>query len=267
LDFDWRIVLVPPKPVVTVWELARRPSVRSFFLTMWLNVVPVKLWRKVELHQPIRFVRLAAYVVLVWVTWFIAGFIGSWITLEFTTWRRTPFFDTLNEMLGSPPAFSGGRLGIFQDALKRFGMLWSNESFQSYSWFTDPVMPHALFVVMGLWVALIPLGSNTFSQTLARCKVRHAHFVRVACYSAVTLPLMMLWVWIARFLPALAGRPGVLLALFGGLQFAFWWLACVRYLRLPHAAGVALAMVAIGGLLSVLFGVTGFGYGFMSWFI
>ena len=104
----------------------------------------------------------------------------------------------------------------------------------------------------------VPLVFVVLPVTMRQAKVRWAHIVRIFTYSLVFVAIAVLLretVMLEGMDPTKWVRPPApsptvkwLLMIMIGL----WWLAAIkRYLRLRHAVGVALALVAIGVLVGI----------------
>ncbi|MHC4651710.1 MAG: hypothetical protein ACYTGY_04810 [Planctomycetota bacterium] len=104
----------------------------------------------------------------------------------------------------------------------------------------------------GLTYAALPI-------TRKRCKVRWAHIARVTLYGYVLLvPAVVLSLATSPMTTA-GARGGNLLAPLAvaawgalpALEVAWWATATSRYLRMPHALGVGLAVTVVGGLFAL----------------
>jgi hypothetical protein len=126
----------------------------------------------------------------------------------------------------------------------------------------DPELPFCLSL-MGTWLAMSLLALLIFQQSMRRCRVRTAQVVRVWAYSTpMALPVLMFVAGLSEKLPwSLFGLNLLPMGRNGGMDFvvaggASWLLAIratqwgyARYLRMPHAFGVA-ATAQVMALLS-----------------
>jgi len=150
-------------------------------------------------------------------------------------------------------------LGGAAGAEELFLFLISNDAFISRRF--DWQAPWLLILAAAAITLLCPAGFACLPASLRAARVRRSHIARIALYSLAFLlvPLLMLaietarlrtWSWSyhafatqLRFI-CLFAVPGML---------AVWWsLAAGRYLRLPHAAGVGAAVVALAYLATAL---------------
>ena len=119
----------------------------------------------------------------------------------------------------------------------------------------DAVWNGELYVFLpltALWMILSPVALLVFQQSMRMCKIRASHLVRVGVYS---VPLMLPVAAIIGYLPSMLRPLGLVSryydidpypALFI-LAHATWSIRCayVHYLRMPHAAFVAITSQAM----------------------
>lgn len=120
------------------------------------------------------------------------------------------------------------------------------------------------------WFVLTPLSFLTLTDTLRRVRVRHVHLTRAAVYSMSVFPLLTAAYVLSEMLGtrvfgvglfawygvgfAWLDEPARWAILIGGMTWLVrsWWVVPRDYLRLPHAPGVSIAMLIIGGLAASL---------------
>jgi hypothetical protein len=113
-----------------------------------------------------------------------------------------------------------------------------------------------------------PLVFLLLRQTRRRFKLRKLHLLRALCLSGpVVLVTTLLAPTIANAASGMAiwpwSRPNQVMAIVAGTacfayQTFWWWTFARRYLKAPHALGIAVCGVIIGGLLFAIFSlVTG----------
>jgi hypothetical protein len=251
------------------WSFEHASGLRrisTFFKTTLRLLQPWFYWRDMPLSAPVRnggaFVYLGLHTVLVWL-------IGVCIPISayIQMWRQggvaigwQPSISTSRDVLDHLVAVARWPLGAVWDS-------WYFADFIDLTWW---------FIVPPL--LLSPLVFLVLGETLRRSKVRIAQIVRVAVYNAAgAMVLYGIWLvvfrWILGWEPGRSWRGfefleewveamlvypaqaylGVPLVWFAWL-FVSWWMACRYYLRLPHACGVALAIVILAHLpLPVVF--------------
>lgn len=273
LEFDWCDVLGPLHRIPT-WFLEHpyRRAWRTFMPTYVRSLRPAPFWRAVRITFPIMRWRLAQFAAEILITFHLivaylslAGAFGfgwfieliqhgnaeaSWNVAKVIAW---PYRDQMCTV--SPKAGSGVA-----------GMSW----FYVYSP-TDAGVLIALF-----WCVLMPFAFLLLRRSMRSAKVRTVHLFRVATYSlaplpvffsvyallsiehqwwqyTITPPLIATWTdWIQVHLSSPVPGRCWMLAVVGLWLVWTWFNATKHYLRLRHAAGVALAMMTVAGLASVL---------------
>jgi hypothetical protein len=218
------------------------------------------------MSHPGRWPRLAAYLGLIaaglYVAFALAHGLGVWhYWHDVARWGRytptagggTVFWHAVALPLANEPVGSfvdrWGRASPYTAPGELFSALWSELS-------ASLVMLLIMHASCGLSFAALPI-------TRRRCKVRWAHIVRVTLYGYVlVVPAVVLSV--AAMPMTMAEIPaGALVAPLAAVAWGalpllavIWWTAAARrYLRMPHAWGVGLAVTVIGILLPPAIGV------------
>jgi len=204
---------------------------RSLVYTWWLALRPWKLWRIIDLHDPPRIRPLLVWVALAFVLFFVCLGTGQGLELwcwNNYAWTRIPGRGWIGPDFSEIPAYV---LRAFQSQFVYFCFL----------------------VIVG-WVPLSLLSLLIFQQSMRRCRVRTPHVVRAWAYGVPTsLPIITVLVCGSVCLDAIAqwhrsGLGRLLVALIP--LHVVWSLTCAysRYLKIPHALGVAFASQIIAVL-------------------
>lgn len=259
LSFEWGDVVVPGR-VVPRWsfEHAGRYVLALWVSTAFRTAFIWPLWRGLRLEHPVVARRLTLHLaaVLLLMHGMVAAASGAWMHGE--TKRYAAWALVQGVTLPSPEAAAAR------------AVLWPYTNSAAWAKIGFGTPKHLLGVhewAVLLWVLLTPAAFVLLPQTLRRMRVRREHLWRGLCYSVMPLPLLLgvellgemhrRWVWpVGPILDRLLVRRGLdvgecgpaLLAAAVVWIVAFWVVTVRRYLRLPHAAGVALALLAVGGL-------------------
>jgi hypothetical protein len=263
LEFEWA-ELLNPRLVLPPWCVeAARPVARlpgQILGTLGRSALPWRFWSSLRMFHVGRWPRLLAYLaVLAALSYVVFAFAHGW-----TVWQRWQV------VIGGgyTPTTGGGP--VFWQAV---ALPWTNQAVGSFTsvmgaWAYETPREVFRYTWSGLFLTLLTAViahaccGMTFAAlpiTRRRCKVRWAHIVRVTLYGFVlVLP------GLAFSLPAVPmtmSRTGagdlvafLATAALGAIPFmevAWWTAATSRYLRMPHAWGVGIAVTVVGGLASM----------------
>ncbi len=269
LAFLWRDLLRPEySRLGRFFEHARHRRVSSLVLTAWISARAGALWRWVRLEHEIVWRRAALFCALLMLLGYGAT-VGAIAAVECIRQATPVPWVARPAPVGVAFIHTVGFWDAVLPVCDRADswVLWTFGP----SWGTYRIMP--LAAVALATVALAPLCFVLLPQTIRRARVRRAHLARVFLYSLAWLPVVVFlaqpvsWgadrLWEVLGLPDAKPLPGsifefwqlrwwVLLGIVLLWQ-VWWWRAAARhYLRLPHAALVALTMTVIAAMLSVL---------------
>jgi len=244
-----------------MFEHARNRGFSSFVLTWWKASRPWSFWRWVRMEHEVVPRRLALFAALAFLTTY-----AMMVALEaLHFWASEVFGGRFNYVYLRPANYWGDFASHVFNPFSR--ARWSR-------WPVFPIPP--LDFVTLLTFAIVPLSFVLLPRTLRKAKVRRVHVVRVWAYSLAWFPLLFmvnrilgaLWEVLRHAIPQSSGAArsfsnmvdDVLTSSEGwfilgatcGWLVLWWSFAARRYLRLPHAAGVGLAMVTLSILLSML---------------
>ena len=114
---------------------------------------------------------------------------------------------------------------------------------------------YSTLVSATVWMILSPVALLVFQQSMRFCKIRASHLIRVGVYSAL---LILPGIAVVGLLPPLLQTQRLfsrfydLSPFFGAfvLAYVIWSIRCayVHYLRMPHAAAVAITSQAMAVL-------------------
>ncbi len=269
LDFSWRDVLNPAWTVPEWsfehcrgwWQVGKHTRTCLHAMLFW------HFWRAIRMEHPLRSSRLWRHVgAMLVMSHLLFAVFASWQAWG-TTMRWAPAWwagPGSRGMSGAPHEEAG------RAAADAF--LWPYWQVHFLSgplvWREHAIGRNTVFLL--LWMAATPVGFFVLIDTFRRVRVRFVHLWRGLAYSTTVLPVCTLVLvlcrneWLAARLDALTAasvfwwsaiRDDVarwLVAAAAGWHMLFWWAMVRFYLRLPHAAGVAAAMLAISGLLVLI---------------
>ncbi len=218
----------------------RESPVRSLIRTWIMALRPKRFWSRLDIHDPPQvrpLVFMAAITLFIFaVTLSVCIGIESWLwSAQAWMWARRGAAASLAEL---PSAI-----------ITAFG----DRDF------------YTTLVSATVWMILSPVALLVFQQSMRLCKIRASHLIRVGVYSALLIlpgiavvgllpPLLQTHRLFSRFFDI-----SLFLAAFV-LAYVIWSIRCayVHYLRMPHAAAVAItsqAMAVLGtfGLCSFIF--------------
>jgi len=240
LSYDWADILEEARwqsDFLFEHQWRKRP-LRSYLATILLSLRPTRFWTRVSLHtrphpRPIWLVFLSVqawFLLVMYAIVYASTALATWSLRQWIPGR------------GYPPL--AHELFLISNNVARF--------LDDYGVRVQPLL--------ALWAALIVLVC--LRQTLARCRVRGVHMLRIVAYSAA--PLLFFWTLLtlmvglaggftikgARF----QGQSALLAALLGCVVSLgiFISVGARRYARLPRPWLVGMVTAA----LSVLFGFT-----------
>lgn len=251
--------MLNPRLTVPKWSYEHAtaaPAWRMFSTFVRVLRAP-SFWRSIRLEHPVVPRRLAIYAIAMLLfshgVCFVAGTIRAYRYGGFQTRSRWIPGITLWEAAAQSLWPYG--LGDSREILLGHWRYWMDVDEYSLASY-----PHWVLLA---WTVITPLAFLALSETFRRARVRYAHLFRAGAYSLSWFPVLLV-AHIAlgsagRRLPTAWGLTGGwellrwLVFLLGLAWFVqFWCVVPRRYLRLPHAAGISLAMLAIGGLASIL---------------
>jgi hypothetical protein len=271
LAFAWREIFVPRAPEWCVEGGKRLVSLRRALATFVRTHWPWALWSSLSIGDPIRWRRIVAYWIVILAGLYLVA--GALAAIE--TWQYERNMSAFLVGSGFPPVAPDPKPILFALAAP-FSTLEMNDLIR---WQTPGIVPFqpsrpapwraiddcaGVAAQAALWfLAMHACAAIAFAAlpvSRRRAKVRFAHVARVAAYGAalVVMPAVLLaaalWAGQAWFrgpsvlvliLHAAAAIAWVALPF---LELTWWSVATKRYLRMPHAWGVGLAVVLIGAL-------------------
>ncbi|MCP3902862.1 MAG: hypothetical protein GY715_04425 [Planctomycetes bacterium] len=295
LMIHWPDVLSPKRrvPAWNV-ECARTPwhVPRTCVRTLWRTMRPWRFWTELKMTHEVRANRLAVYVVFLLAfvygafavsqacavlfstsgppskVLFAAGYAAalpwSWdppdyyyVTQGVAIPQRRPIGFTVSE---PPPPLELTRRftrGAF-DAVNVRNLLFGFRATNPWSGGFENIIGLILFSMIP--VLTTPLGMIALPQSRRKAKVLPRHIVRVTVYSLVLVPVALVYA-ILRFTFAdswinLCSDWRLVGWWLVPVFLMIWWTAAIRrYLRMPHAPGVAAAIVVIGILIGPALGL------------
>jgi len=254
LTFEWADVL-SPKRIVPKWFVEYSQSISGFvgrtFATLMRSLRPATFWREVQMWYSVRWPLLVAYLLLcALIPYFILGAANA-ILYGWNCWRHG---------------------GLYVHA-------WSQTPFSIVHFILTFVIPYGRFAAIDLprpdemfflafpfavYLFLCPIGFNALPISRKTAKVRWAHIIRISVLGIAYFPFIAMLAVLGSFM-VVAGSiefvyAGELIVdcawylLFGVPLYHFiWWSLAMRYyLKMPHAWGVGLAIVAMAVLGSTL---------------
>jgi hypothetical protein len=265
LSFEWAelfsVAYAMPRWCVEAAQRLRRLPGQAVatFARSWL---PWRFWSVLRMSHPSRWRRLVAYLGLfaavLYVTFAVAHGLAVW-----QTWRNTMTYVSYTPTTGGWPVFwHAAALPLSDQSIGGFTVpgriVWTYETPLEVFAYVWPELPLLLLAVLlmhagcGLTYAALPI-------TRRRCKVRWSHIVRVTLYGyALFAPAVVLFLAATPTSRAGAAVGGLLapVASVAWLAIPFmevaWWTAATsRYLRMPHAWGVGVAVAVVGGLFAL----------------
>jgi hypothetical protein len=270
LVFAWRDVFVESRRRERrLFEHAESRLFRSLIGTLALTLLPSRLWRRVRMEMSIDFRRIAAMVL-----WGLLLMYASRTALA-VAHRMIEHF--INNRRFAWVAAQGA---WFEQPDEWLRVLWPRtllgEAQVDLSVFNLGYVPSVAWLMLLAYV-LAPMCFTLLPQTVRRCRVRREHLQRVTLYLLPTLVLTQsasvnlidAWgaltdymAWTRRPFPAwfsshyqghnvIASWRLVPAAVVGALWMFWWWRCAAKwYLRMPHASGVAAAIVALSLLIA-----------------
>jgi hypothetical protein len=244
-------------------DAARRWWPRQVLGTFVRTFNPFRFWSALEMSHPLRWRRMLVHAIV------LAGVLYACFALAvgIAAWREWRV-----AARQAVPSTTG--MAVFAQAAalplspRSNGM--HTHPRQGRAWPYTPPIWHAAALLLGTWQIgmLVLVGHLAAGLSFAalpvsrrRARVRTRHVVRVSLYGiGLVVPALaaVLFAEATPRSPTLVGD--ILWRLFGGaaevllpavlpLELAWWTLATSRYLKIPHALGVGLAAVTIGGLV------------------
>jgi hypothetical protein len=229
--------------------------------TLARTFLPWRFWSSLRMSHPCRWRRLVAYLGLIGVGLYLAFALTHGLTV-WMEWRDTVSRAGVSANTDGWPVFwQAAALPLADSAVGSFTGAWGVWSYAtpsnvfSYMWYELLFLFLTVLVMhagCGLTFAALPISRR-------RCKVRWSHIARVTIYGYVLVlpavalslaasPMTMSGARGGSFLAPLAvGAWGAL----PPMEVAWWTAATSRYLRMPHALGVGLAVAVVGALLAL----------------
>jgi hypothetical protein len=304
LDFPWRDVM-NPMHVMPRWffENPVRSPVFSFITTLTRILSPRRFWSSINIALPIHARRLAVMLAVVLLATHVLLTAGAAYTSSRTI---RPYIVNPAYAISPPAKDIYARVLIWpyrtREAQVTQTYVVSGGALTAYGpgspagltrrTYTFPIQLRSAadngIAAAVLPFLLMPLTYLILRQTLRKTRVRPLHLFRVFAYSVVLLVPLLAFQFLLSENPLSSGTPwapgprgflglgielpdlgpGWLVMLAAELiVLALWWRAATtRYLRLPHANGVVLAMVTITALVTSLWLVFSLGGSlFRSW--
>ena len=218
----------------------RESPVRSLIRTWIMALRPKRFWSRLDIHDP---PQVRPLVVMATITLFIFAVTLS-VCIGIESW------------LWSAQAWMWARIGAAASLAELPSAIIT--AFGTRDFYTT-------LVASTVWMILSPVALLVFQQSMRLCKIRASHLIRVGVYSALLIlpgiavigllpPLLQTQRLFSRFLDITLFLAAFVLA------YVIWSIRCayVHYLRMPHAAAVAItsqAMAVLGtfGLCSFIF--------------
>jgi len=246
------------------FETARVRRIRSAISTSVRTLAPWHFWKRVPLHAPMSWGRLAVLV--------FGAMVISYVLVILATSAQP-----LAEQIPFHQAYSRqNRANIWEvTPLSTYPTILSDTLAKTLRWpmsgILGRVSPHIGTVIswIVLTTILMPVCFLALPKTFRVQRVRRAHLLRMAAYGMVaTFVCMTLWIAIVMGWDWCSGRwgghsfwisvsPGIdRIGLGKSLlcspvpMFLWWWCACARYLRLSHAFWVAFLLQLMATLAS-----------------
>ena len=265
LSFEWAelfsAAFALPRWCVEAPEPRRRLP-RQALATFARSWLPWPFWSALRMSHPSRWRRLVAYLglfaVVLYLTFALTHGLAVW--LYWSSFSRAGVY-TPNTG-GWPVFWQAAALPLSNQSIGSFtaagrGFTWPYQTpwrLFLYHWYDVGVLLVTVLIMhagCGLTYAALPI-------TRRRCKVRWAHVVRVTLYGYVlVVPAIVLSLVASPMamngIPAAALVAPVAVGAWGAIplmEVAWWTAATSRYLRMPHAWGVGLAVTVVGVLFS-----------------
>jgi hypothetical protein len=264
LTFAWRDVLNPLyRRELRFFENAMTGLAHAFRLTWWKAARPWEFWRWVKMEHVLAPWRIALLALLGLL------FTHTIVVLTFG------LLSLCSGLIGGGTPSGRSYWSYFPDDPFE-ALLFALYPFGHHDWswgglrLTDAIRPLELIAVGGLLV--MPLTFVCLPQTLRRANVRKRHLLRIGAYSLVWFPVPATAAAALAF--SIEQLDRVLAPTFGSLYWidrwtragmswavlvmtclwlAVWWaFAAGRYLRLPHAPAIGVAMTVIAMLAAAL---------------
>lgn len=266
LSIRWRDLL-NPQWAVPRWSFEHRAGwwqVGAHLRTCWAALRPWSFWTGMNLHFPIvrsRLLRHAAAMLLashlmiaLTSAWYAQATVSGWILTSPGAYRPP-----------RPEEWAALRVGAALEAFVwPYGSvrLWTPRGF----WTHRLAVPKSV-MYMQLWLLLTPGAFFVLTESLRRVPVRSRHLLRGLSYGLTTLPIVTL---AALFVNGTLGAyivgssmailrwpfeervPWLLVGAIAIWQFLHWSRFAGKYLGLSHPAGVAAAMILVGGLAAAV---------------
>jgi len=215
----------------------RDRPIRSFVRTWWMSLRPRKFWRTMQLHDPPQMGGLFFHVLFAWLLF-------------------TGIMHVLNAG-GEVVSFVHDGLAWFQQT----GRAWVPYMLTYFRrGLLSPELTKVHVSLFAWWLST--LGAMLiFQQSMRRIQVRSAHVIRVWAYGVTPMLLAVTpIVFVISFgliLNDLDYQWGYLIFYFAGICIiacAGWslWRAYCYYLKMPHGAGVVLAILVISFLVMMV---------------
>lgn len=253
LGLDWGETLNPmlrmPK-----WFVENRKSVawRGAMRTLPRALLPWRFWGAVRMSFPVAPRRIALFLLLLAACFYATAGVAA--ALNVYEQRTFPWH--------------AGEIGDYDELVALFLPF----VYVGSPSFGGNLIFNGWTAAAGVWFLFVPVAFFLLPTTLRRAKVLPRHLGRAAAYGLVGLVLLLdahlaLWVgvealytkwgragwpWLGVYSWRLV-RPEWFYPAGSALWLFIWWHAATRrYLRLPNAGAVALALVLLAGLATLL---------------
>ena len=267
LNLRWAEVLLPEK-FEPRWCVEFAPRGRRILLacarTLLWSLRPWTFWRRMKMSQPIRWRRLAAYLLLLAASVY-ATFALTHGVLAWNDWRRIQRNQGLvcTDVDGYTVFVHAAALPLSDSSPGSYSLVYlrSGVGLRGRSFAYRSPLYHlrrraahdraALF--LGVVFVTCPLVFAALPASRRRAKVRWSHVLRVTAYSTSYVALAVIIVMVSNTAGLVGGRSFLLsdsIALLESLTLdalclgmLIWWAVAIRrYLRMEHAFGVAVAV-------------------------
>ncbi len=283
LRFGWFDVYFPTRRLAATFENAERRLARAWVRTVHDSIATPRLFKRLKMHHPIAVGRLMVYAAILCA---VPSLLNLVCTLN---------ADVLNVAWGwflIDFGWGGPHRTMYVESIVQKYIPWSIKRDPFLERIVLALVPviepsmatrrdHTLYPVDGvlfiaMWFLFTPLCFPILRQTLRRVRVRVAHIGRLGVYAATGLvlavSLQILLDWLIQsdesqyfsgngeILSQLSENSRLAVGLCAVWQIWFWSWAGHRYLRLPRAVPIAIAMTLVGGLASLAVVTSIFGW-------
>lgn len=267
LTLRWAEVLLPEK-FEPPWCVEFAPRGWAVLLacvrTLLWSLRPWTFWRRLKMSQPIRWRRLAAYLLLLAATVYTTFALSQGVLAWHRWWRieKSPSL-VYTDVDGYTVFVHAAALPFSDSPPGSYSEVWRTRGgrLRGFSHIYRSPLDHArrriahehAALFLGVVFITCPLVFAALPISRRRAKVRWSHVLRVTAYSTSYVALAAIIIIVSNTAGLVGGRSFVfsdsiallesltLVALCPGMLI--WWAVAIRrYLRMEHAFGVAVAV-------------------------